>query len=481
MIGLLYALLLTVLHSILGHIPVNEGRGWDGHVYLQYIELLGHGQAIVADPYRSIRMSGFLPLVGASALGAPANTLVTIQTILNIILISTSAGMLHDTLRQLGVAPRAALLSLATGLLAWPLLIVPFYYPILSDNVALVVSCLCLWCWARGHQFALYPLLAYAVWVLPGLFLVPLVLAAMPRHFDHSSATSFRPRASLLLFVVSVPCVLSLVLSIAGQLSDDEVASHSAHLQGHTALMSLRTLSSMALVASITVVVWLGARSVVDSSLWKSVRPTHALAAVLVLAASAVAMYLLLDWTSGFQGPPLLHYMLMQSLAAPFKPLVAHFLSFGPVIIIAMAGCIAWSIGKLQHLPKALLASQLSFLPLLLVGSESRQWIGALPVAIVVAAMTPLSLLQRLCCLAFALLLALPSLWLKPAVGGALEQGASFQSSDWQLYFGRHGPWMSIETYELGAFMLVAFGLTMTVGWLQARRRPSGLGDRGRA
>ncbi|WP_207238344.1 hypothetical protein [Pseudomonas sp. FW305-96] len=477
MIGLLYALLLAVLYSIVGHIPVNEGRGWDGQVYLQYIELLGHGQAIVGDPYRSIRMSGFLPLIGASALGVPANSLSTAQAVLNIILISTSAGMLHDTLRQLGVAPRAALLSLATGLLAWPLLIMPFYYPVLSDNVALVVSCLCLWCWTRGLQFPLYTLLAYSVWVLPGLFLIPLALAAMPRNFDHSSATSFSPRLTLLLFAVSLPFVLSLVISLAGQLSDDEVASHSAHLGGQTALISLRTLSFMALVTSITVVVWLGARSVVDSSFWKSVRPTSALVAALVLAASAVAMYLLIDWTNGFQGPPLLHYMFMQSLAAPFKPLVAHFLSFGPVIIIAMAGCIAWGLGKYRYLPKALLASLVCFLPLMLVGSESRQWVGALPVAIVVAAIMPLSLLQRLCCLAFALLLALPSLWLTPALGRALGQGASFQSSDWQLYFGRNGPWMSIETYELGAFMLAAFCLTLTACWAQAQRRSRVLED----
>ncbi|MHA6197614.1 hypothetical protein ACX3YG_24980 [Pseudomonas wadenswilerensis] len=481
LVGLTYALVMCALLGIVGHTPVDAGGGWDGQVYLRYVEQLGQGQSISGDPYRSIRLSGFLPLIGASALGASMTTLVALQTFLNILLLSASAALLHDTLRHLGVLRQDALLTLATGLLAWPLLIMPFFYPVLSDNIALAISCLSLWCWARGHQRSLYLLLAYAVWVLPGLFLVPLVLAAMPRHANSSGSPQYHAKLPWLLFMTSGAVCLPVFVHLTGALGDADIASHGAHLQGQTALISLRPLSSLALAASIAVVLWLGANAAANSEVWRSVRPVPALAAGLVLGASALAMYLLFDWESGFKGPPLAHFMLMQSLAAPFKPLVAHFLSFGPVIVMAMTGGITWCRGKMPGLPKALLACLLCFMPLLLIGSESRQWIGVLPVAIVVAGLAPFSRLQRRCCLLFAALLAAPSLWLNGPIERALEQGLSFQSRDWQLYFGRNGPWMSTEVYELGAAVLGVFVLVMITIRLHDARRDSTLGVRDQA
>lgn len=469
--GLVVATILCTVLTVVGQVPVNNGAGWDGFIYLQYLEMLGNGQAIHADPYRSIRLSGFIPLIGASTLGASIEKLLQLQTALNIFLMSLSAALLHDTLRQLGSSPRTAAISLATGLLAWPFLIMPVFYPVLSDNIALAISCLSLWSWVHGRQVILYLLLAYSVWVLPGLFLVPLVLAAMPRQNDSESLQPPRTWLPRGLYTAALIAALPWITDQSLQLADTHIASHSAHLDGQTAILSLRLLSSIALLVSIAFVLWLLVKAACDPGLWKSLSSGNAVMALLVLSASALAMFKLIDWSNGFTGPPLWIFMLMQSLAAPFKPLVAHFLSFGPIIFMAISGAFAWSRGGAAGLPKAPLVCLLGFMPPLIMGSESRQWVGILPVAVVIAAMSTFTFSQRWCALFFAIVLALPSLWLKDATHLAVSTTMSFQSNDWQYYFGRQGPWMSVEVYRLGVAVLVLYIVSMMGLYLLAKRR----------
>lgn len=58
-----------LIYFIVGVIPVGGGSGWDGGVYLDYIARLAAGDSVRGDPYRIIRMSGFLPAIMASHLG----------------------------------------------------------------------------------------------------------------------------------------------------------------------------------------------------------------------------------------------------------------------------------------------------------------------------------------------------------------------------------------------------------------------------
>lgn len=464
------AVCLLALYVIIGHIPLNDGAGWDGSVYLEYLQILAAGGTLPSDPYRTIRLSGFLPLIGAASLGANAAMLLKLQTLINILLASAAAGLLHDTLRHLGINPRVALLTLATTLASWVFLVMPVFYPLLSDHIALPLSCLSLWCWARSHRKTLYLALAFSVWLMPGLFLIPLALAAFPRHCDHAGTPPVNKTRILTTFAVIALCTLPLLTLRLLKFSDGQVMNHSSNLGGETALLYLRYVSTVVLLACIALVLLLMIRALFDSSLWKSLNIGSTVAALLVLGVSAGAMFTLIDWSQGFTGPPLTRYMLLQSLAAPFKPLVAHLLAFGPVSIMAIGICIAWGAGRTPTLPKALLACMLGFLPLLLIGSESRQWIGILPIATVLVALSGFSLRQRLWSLLFVIVLALPAFWLHPAITAAIQEGASFQSTQWQFYFGRQGPWMSTTVYKLGMIMLLAWGLGMAGLYILDRR-----------
>jgi hypothetical protein len=61
------------------------------------------------------------------------------------------------------------------------------------------------------------------------------------------------------------------------------------------------------------------------------------------------------------------------------------------------------------------------------------------------------------------LIVLFPAFWLKDGLSKAVESQLSFQSPQWQLYFGRMGPWMSVETYEIGLLGLIIFLLLIKI------------------
>lgn len=459
--GLAVALVFLITHCIVGFIPVGDGAGWDGSVYVQYIELLGQGKPIFGDPYRSIRMSGFLPLVIASHLGASKVLLIWLQAAINAVMLSIGAALLHDVMLRLNVKQSVATLSIAILACSWMFLCMPMFYPILSDHVALAMACVCLWCWVRSYHWTIYLLCAICAWIMPGLFLVPLVLAALPYRIKENNDTAlitpnnFKP-SIVLLVLLAVPLTILLLQTIY-HVPLSAVSAHSASGSGKTASVDMILLSASAMLISLYLIIWIAVRLGLDPATWKSLSWSGLLVGSLFFVASATLMKISFDWNTGFAGPPLLDFLLYQSLAAPFKPLVAHFISFGPVILLAIAACLEWTVGNRRPIPVALLVVFLAFLPLLSFGSESRQWIGVLPIALVIFAVADYAWRTRVWCLVVSALVLAPAFWLKPNISIATSTGLGFQTFQWQFYFGRQGPWMSLTTYQVGLITLLAF------------------------
>lgn len=469
--GVAIAAAFLLMHTLVGFIPVGGGAGWDGGVYVQYIELLGQGKPILGDPYRSIRMSGFLPLVVASNLGASKDWLILIQACINACVLSIGAAMLHDTMLRLGVQKKVATLSIGILSCSWMFLCMPMFYPVLSDHIALAMVCVCLWCWVRSIEWAVYVFCAFFTWLMPGLFLIPLILAIFPYVKNHQElGIKFDKKGAIALFVLFAVPLSCLMLVMIYHIPLAEVAKHSVSANGKTASIDVILLSACSMLLSLLLIVWLGSRLAIDGRTWKCVSVTGLLKGCLFFIASATVMKYSFDWTAGFAGPPLLNYLFYQSLAAPFKPLVAHFISFGPVILLAIYGCIS-AIRSFQHsVPKAIEIVFVAFLPLLAFGSESRQWIGILPIAVIIFALADYSWLTRVWCLLVSFLVLLPVLWLKSNIALAAGNGLGFQTFQWQFYFGRQGPWMSLSIYQIG--LLVAFGFIIIALRLQQYRKP---------
>ncbi|MEE1921969.1 hypothetical protein V0R50_10000 [Pseudomonas sp. 148P] len=461
LIVLTSATLLYGIYLIVGNTPAEGGAGWDGRVYLYYAQMAGFGEPVAGDPYRTIRLSGFLPIIGAASRGFSVEQLIAFQMFFNIGLISLAMALLHDTLRQLGVSPKVALLTLLTAVASWSALVMPVFYPILSDHMALALSCLCLWCWVRSFQTMLYILVAYCLWVMPGLFIVPLILAGMPRSQADQPDGVNRPYLVYILFGLALLAVFPALYKMIENIPDYLVEGHGSTQGGQTSALSLRLVSSGTLLGSVALVLWFGAKALSDSAVWRSINPGATIMAMVFFAFSALAMYFLVDWSANFNGPPLMLFMLLQSLSAPFKPAAAHFLYFGPVIAMAIIACVGWAIGRKPSPPRALLVCMLGFLPVLALGSESRQWIGVLPIAAVLVGLADFSRLQRVLSLVVAMALIIPAVGLHSGVETALAESLSFQSGAWQYYFSRQGPWMSLQSYQIGAALLIVYVLLM--------------------
>lgn len=468
--GLAVAALLLLAHLVVGFVPVGDGAGWDGSVYVQYIQTLGQGNPILNDPYRSVRMSGFLPVIFASALGASKAGLIWTQLFLNVVMLSVGAALLHDTMLRLNVKKSVATISIAILTCSWVFLCMPMFYPILSDNVALAMVCICLWCWVRSYHWAVYAFCAYFTWLMPGLFLIPLILATFPYECPQKPESGLsRSKLSLWLFTaVALPASVAMLLMIY-KVPLSAVVAHAASASGKTASLDMIFLSVAAMLVSLLLIVWLGIRLLLDPVTWRAISFSGLLAAGLSFVASAILIKTCFDWSGDFTGPPLLDYLFYQSLAAPFKPFVAHFIGFGPIILLAIFACLAWGFGYRHSIPKALVVVCFAFLPLLAYGSETRQWVGVLPIAVLIFAVSDFAWLTRVWCLVISAVVLAPSLWIKGYVGMAATAGLSFQSYQWQFYFGRQGPWMSMTVYQIG--LILALGFIAVAVLLQKRAK----------
>lgn len=453
--------LYAIVSQITGRIPVAQGAGWDGSLYLRYVQLIATGSFVTSDPYHLSRMLGFTPAILAAMGGLKGQGLLLFQSLLNSFLLSVSLGMFLRLLLDWGLSKGAAWIATACLGLSWSWLIMPEFYPMLSDHTALVVSVLSMWTWNRNRPDLLAILAVASAWIMPGLFLVPMLLACIPLSSMGAldSKPPLRPMFRWgLQVLIALPLISICFFSL--QIEDAEIAAHPDGFQA--AWISLKYFSLVSLLLSVTAIWFAWTRLLTRRGFWSRLSLQGM---VWGIGASVISLLLLvfsLNWDSGYRGPPLLHFMLLQSLAAPFKPLVAHFLYFGPILLLAIASVLRWSIAAPE--PKAepylgLAVVILVFLPFLLIGSESRQWVAVFPVCVAWVAVRLRSERSLLPLALMAAIMLVPVAYLKPTLAQAVISQLPFTGPDWQAYFGRQGPWMSKEYYLKGLLSLCLFVL----------------------
>jgi hypothetical protein len=460
---------LIVISFIVGTIAVGNGTGWDGGAYIAHVELLANGVAVGDDPYRMSRMGGFFPVIIAAGYGLSRETLISFQILINIFTVSIALAYFHDFLRIYGINNCIALISTATLLFSWPVLVLPVYYPILSDHLVLAIACLSLWLWVRQFQNWLYILCLWTPWVMPLLVLVPWVLTAIPFKSNSPSKASDKTNGHFGLSKNTSQIMIFLILAIPSLIyawqylvlfTDESILAHAGVKAG---LPELRIWSSIAVCLSITAIAWVWALLLNSKELLLSVKVASFAKATLFVALSYLIMKLGLDWSKGFKGPPIIANVFIQSLSAPFKPYIAHVLYFGPVVLLALSSFFLRYFRRIAT-PWPLIVLFAGFLPVLAIGSESRQWLAVFPILVALFALSEQPLRHRVICLLFGIILCLPAFGLLDAVNHASTYKESFLSSNWQYYFGRQGPWMSPGTYMLGMaltflFLLILFFL----------------------
>lgn len=461
--ALIALVIFTITSQITGRIPVAQGAGWDGSLYLRYIQMIAAGSFNANDPYHLSRMLSFLPAILAALAGLQGQALLIFQSILNSVLLAVSLGMFLRLLLDWGLSKRAAWTATTCLGLSWSCLIMPVFYPMLSDHTALVVSVLSMWAWNRNRPDLLAILAFASVWIMPGLLLVPMLLACVPLapNTTAESKTTLRPMFRWgLQILIALPLIAVFVIAL--RIEDADIVAHPNGFD--VAWLSLKHISMACLLLSVAAIWFAWSRLLTQRRFWSQLSLRGM---IWTIGANAISLFLLafiLDWDSGYRGPPLLHFMLLQSLSAPFKPLVAHFLYFGPALPLAIASVLRWSIAapssKLEpHMGLAVVI--LVFLPFLLIGSESRQWVAVFPVCVAWLAVRLRNEWRLLPFAIMSLVLLVPAAFLKPTLTQAVVAQLPFTGPDWQAYFGRQGPWMSREYYFNGIVVFVFFVLVL--------------------
>lgn len=445
-----FAILIYFLTFLItGRIPVGEGAGWDGSVYLSYVQSLADGVIPQKDPYRLTRISAFFPAVlAAYFLNGDGNAILIFQTILNAVILSGCVCIFYATLKRLDC--RNPLLWTALMFATYPFLVMPVYYPMLTDHMAIAVGCLSVWLWVSDRTKCLLALTFFSAFFHPGLFLAPLVLYALPRAADAPAKTSTPTFKLFYIFFCIISFMVALwVMYALTKLSSGEIAAHGRGV-GMAQIRYISFAYAGLMVLTISYLTIKNLNVLIYSMSW-----TRVFIAIFAVALALSLIYYIADWGApGFKGPPLLKFLGLQVLAAPFKPHVAHFLNFGVIFALYLIFVVTWNT-KAGNV--ALFATSLVFLPLMSFGSETRQWIGFYPVMVAFVATNcgRLNDFQRFFFLLISLILLIPAFFIKECIPEVLIANAGFKEQCWQTYFGKQGPWMSQDAYVVGVSLLL--------------------------
>ncbi|PIF93503.1 hypothetical protein CLU86_4463 [Acidovorax sp. 62] len=446
------------IYSLTGFIPIAGGAGFDGSVYLDYIIKLASGLGIEKDPYRLMRISGFLPSVLAARAGLDSSGIIVFQAIFNAVSLSFAASLFFKTIESLINKNSKLIAAIATGILffSWPFLVMPIYYPILSDHVALLFAVVSLYAWSKSYKKTLLLLIPLSVWIMPGLFVVPLMLAALPIYGTEGVLKKISPNNRWVgVFFVGLLLIVAWIFLKINNLSDAEILMHPP---GEKIGMSdLRSWSLLFILIGLFFVAFIWAWISGSGLLRHIFSKKDFFLAMVFLIVGALSVHFFIDWSSGNKGPPLLYFMFLQAMAAPLKPMVSHFLHFGPIIIVAVMSCFCARSFLITDSSLPLFVAFSAYIPILILGSESRQWMPVFPLAVAFVAMNEFRLKNLSLILLFSVALCLPVFILREEVMFSVGNRLDYMSQGWQLYFGRQGPWISHRSYLIGLILMLSF------------------------
>lgn len=451
--------LYSCVFLVVGIIPVNEGAGWDGKIFLHIIETLGSGSWPAIDPYREIRIGGFLPITAATYLfDLKDASIIKGQIIVNALQLAISVSIFFDFLLRLGLDKRTAIISIGSLVFSWPVLVMPIYYPLLSDHSIIFIVCISIWLWSNSKYIGLVIVSAFSPLVMPGLFLVPLTMTALyfePREYKLANQTICKMRRIIIPILIMFVGVLILAVAYRSSIILEQqrlpewngTAFESIYLKLVSLLMAI-----IMLILLMWKLVFIGS----TDEILRRIAFRPACWALIATAITHVGLYIYLQNSDGFKGPPLFDYMLLQTMTFPAAPMIAHFLYFGPVFFVVL-----WSIFCIKKtknntaIPFYFIFSL--FFPALVLGSETRQWLAVFPIIVVCFSLTKMSMRLRFIVLLVSMFLCLPMFLLGNQIKLAQSTTTDFMSSGWQYYFGRQGPWMSISTYLIGLSIAALF------------------------
>lgn len=475
------AIIATASLLLIDPIPVNNGLGWDGKIRYEIIQAWAEGKVGYGfTPYHFMRMGAFIPAVVFKAISYSDQATYIFFRLLQVLLMFLATQQLLFSVLSVSnggqIKPKvSAGLFILCFALCHAVFTMPSLYPILTDHTAIFVSSFSLYAWGnirKDHvrNSILFLLSVFGFFVMPMLSLVPMALLALPlRNETLPTGDTFYHRAinskqfsysSILLSIIFAFFTARYFFRYSRRLSEELLLSGIGETS--PAIIELRPVSAacfalIALIFSFTLAL----------SSFRSIKLIKWSGVFLALASVVVAvpvLYFIPDWKSGMGGPQFIQNITMQGLRAPGNSIAALFSYYGPIGLLGIASLFIGVFNKEPAMRKYsalfVIASLLGGLSLL--GNETRQFLGVLPVlAFLTIVVFNKNLGVALISLTFTILLLPIGYPISNHLAVAISSQSDFMHPSWQAYFGRQGPWMS--TPSLLLFGAMAFFYTIAV------------------
>ncbi|QHT69353.1 hypothetical protein GXP67_23285 [Rhodocytophaga rosea] len=453
---LLAGLLLCVMifhFAFPEYIQEENGLGWDGEAYASILK--NFKQQIQNREINSYYFQRIFPIAIVYGelfiTGLPLSDTNIIRAFLafNIVLIGIAFWAWVVLCQQLQLRTQGKVLSFSGIFINYALLKMPFYYPVLTDLIAFSIGLLMFYCSLRKYKVGLLFLSVIGAFSFPTLFYCGMLLYVLPVQNGLNSTENSLRQWNKWLAILGV-ILFTVVFIVARFIKDKPYVNPPDNLI--FAISSILAIIYVYfIIYKLTRIDWY-LQELFNAQTWK-----RAAIAILLFA----IIYVFTSFLSSSE-EPILNYkgflanVVIEAITNPLVFLVAHFVYFGPVFLLALYFGKDF-IRQVNTYGTGLHAFVLLYL-LLGAGSESRQFINAWPVFVLILCVAlEKYTFPRLFLIAIVIFSLLVSkFWYRI---NTETFGGDFLDFPYQQYFMSQGPWMSDTMYIVqGSIALAIFG-----------------------
>lgn len=435
-------------------IQEEHGLGWDGEAYARIIK--NFELYLTAHKINAYYIQRIFPIalvfsfLQISGLSVTDTHIIQVFLGLNIALIFISFLVWILLCRKLQLATQGKILSFTGLFLNYALLKMPFYYPVLTDLLAFTLGLIMLYCFLQNSSRGLILTSVIGAFSFPTLFYCGMVLYVLPLSYNTNSGVKIHP--SWNKWIAALGMAIFVCIFLVARFIKDKPYINPAD-------SFIFTISFALALAYIYTIIYIVAKPELYFQALLSVKVWYRAGIALIL----LMLLMGITWYVAAPEEPILNYkgflanVVIEAIANPLVFLVAHFIYFGPVFLLLLYFRKEFT----SEMNKYGTGLHLFILIYLLVGagSESRQFINAWPVCVLLLC----SALKKYKFSTLFLLVMMGTALLTSKFWYRMNREAfrgDFLDFPYQHYFMSQGPWMSDTMYLLqGSMGLAVFGM----------------------
>lgn len=467
-IGLVSCLFIILLVNFFGEqLParVNEGLGWDGKIYADITA--NFKDKINSKEVNAYYIQRIIPcaivhysLKFLKQPFTPKNIIIGFK-ILNCVIIILSVLLVLYLSNYLKLSLVQEILAFSLIFFNYPILKFSSYYAVLTDVSAFGIGVLIAFSFFTNRKLLLAISVLIGSFIFPtiiytGILLLPFEMESIPKLKTTTIISKFVVAFNL-LFIISFIVFLNHNINLVNKNIFPWTSRFVNQINFDLLLLSF---------IFVTLYIFYFFNRVFDSRLdffnsFKKVHIKNILLALLVLVSYKYIICLFTNKNSSYEFLKFLQNIFIQSVTNPLNFLIAHIVYYGPLILLILFFFRDF-IYSLRNFGLGLFLF-ISVYVFFMIGSESRQFINAIPIFAIVLVKSMQIYEPKI---EFGLFIAglalfMSKFWFKINVPGIFTKA---HSEIWlvfpqQRYSMSQGPWTSNFMYVINSFIIVLLGL----------------------